>query len=75
MHTDLMSAKFETRVIDVEHDDLRPFFLCKLHRRETDRTGADDEHALAVLHLRTLDRVASDPERFHQRELIERQFG
>ena len=65
-------AECEAVRIDIQHRDGGAGFDGELDDRETNGSGANYQDVLAGLDLRAIDGVASDPERFDERQLIER---
>ena len=57
----------------VEEGDLRPARLGEQGSRDADRSGADDQRALAAADLGTLGGVGADRQELDQRRLVQRQ--
>ena len=60
---------FQAAVQQVGHVDLGADGLGAEHRKHTDRTCADDEDFIALLHITAGDAVVADAERLYQRQL------
>jgi len=62
-------------LVHVHHNDPGLGQFRELERGETDRTGPDDQNRFIGLGTASIHGMATDRQRFHQRQLVERQLG
>src|ERR1700751_1044337 len=69
------AAKLETLSINIQDDDLGSGLDRELHYSKANRPSPDHQHKFSFFQAGPVDRVASDRQRFHQRQLIQGQVG
>src|SRR6185437_6491192 len=74
LHAHPLAGKAKPLLVQIHDDDPRAGQLGELDGRQTDRAGPDDQHRFIRLGVGAVDRVQADAERFHEGELLEREF-